>query len=45
VKLIEVNNAGHGLKPVKGSDAAPSMTWNATQTLVIKQVIDWVKQK
>jgi len=45
VKLIEVNNAGHGFKPVKGSDAAPSMTWNATQTLVIKQVIDWVKQK
>ncbi|MAR09623.1 MAG: hypothetical protein CL681_06575 [Blastopirellula sp.] len=45
VKLIEVTNAGHGFKPVKGSDAAPSMTWNATQTLVIKQVIEWVKQK
>lgn len=45
VKLIEVIHAGHGFKPVKGSDAAPSMTWNATQTLVIKQVIEWVKQK
>lgn len=45
VKLVEVTNAGHGFKPVKGSNAAPSMTWNETQTLVIEQVIEWVKQK
>jgi len=45
VKLVEVTNAGHGFKSVKGSNAAPSMTWNETQTLVIDQVIEWVKQK
>jgi len=44
VKLVEVKNAGHGFKPVRGSNAAPSMTWNETQTLVIRQVIEWVKQ-
>ena len=45
VNLVEVTNAGHGFKSVKGSNAAPSMTWNETQTLVIDQVIEWVKQK
>ena len=43
--LVEVKNAGHGIKPVRGSNAAPSMTWNETQKVVIKQVIEWVKQK
>jgi acetyl esterase/lipase len=45
VKLVEVKNAGHGFKPVRGSKAAPSMTWNEAQKLVIEQTIEWVKQK
>ncbi|CAN0206017.1 unnamed protein product [Hapterophycus canaliculatus] len=43
VKFVEVKNAGHGFKPVSGSNASPSMTWDQTQQLVIKQVLEWVK--
>ncbi|MEE3074179.1 MAG: alpha/beta hydrolase, partial [Planctomycetota bacterium] len=43
VKLVEVENAGHGFKPVKGNPAQPSLTWEESQRLVIKQVKDWVK--
>ena len=45
VTFVEVKNAGHGFKSVRGSNAAPSMTWNETQKVVIRQVIEWVKQK
>ncbi len=43
VTYVEVKNAGHVFKPVKGSDGPPSMTWEETQKLVIEQVLDWVK--
>ena len=43
VKLVEVKNAGHGFKPIKGNPAQPSLTWEESQRLVIKQVKDWVK--
>lgn len=42
VKFIEVKNATHGFRPIEGK-AAPSMTWDQTQEVVIKQVLDWVK--
>jgi acetyl esterase/lipase len=45
VKLVEVKNAGHGFSPVRGSKAAPSMTWDETQKLVISQTLEWVNQK
>ena len=43
VKLVEVENAGHGFKPVKGNPAPPSLTWEESQKLVVQQVKDWVK--
>ena len=43
VKLVEVKNAGHGFKPIKGNPAQPSLTWEESQRLVIKQIKDWVK--
>ncbi len=43
VKLVEVKNAGHGFKPVKGNPAKPSMTWDETQQLVVRQVLAWVQ--
>jgi len=45
VKFVEVKNAGHGLKPVSGNKAPPSMTWDESQKLVVEQVIEWVKQE
>ncbi|MEM7479381.1 MAG: hypothetical protein AAF483_30730, partial [Planctomycetota bacterium] len=45
VKLVEVTNAGHGFKAVKGSKAAPPMTWNEAQKLVVQQVIEWMNQE
>ena len=44
VKLVEVTNAGHGFKPVKGK-TPPSMTWDDSQKLVIKHAMAWVKNK
>ncbi len=43
VKLVEVKNAGHGFKPVNGNPAKPSMTWDETQQLVVRQVLAWVQ--
>lgn len=44
VRIVEVTNAGHGFKPVKGSKP-PSMTWDEAQRLVIAQVLEWMNQK
>lgn len=41
VTYVEVKNAGHGFKPVKGRDA--SMTWDDAQKLVVSHVLRWVK--
>ena len=43
VKLVEVKNAGHGFSKVKGNPAQPSMTWNETQQLVVRQVLEWLQ--
>ena len=43
VKLVEVKNAGHGFKQVRGNDAAPSMTWDEAQQLVVQQVLEWIQ--
>lgn len=41
VEYVEVKNAGHGFKPANGGE--PSMTWDETQQLVVKRVLQWVK--
>lgn len=43
VKLVEVNNAGHGFSKVRGNPAQPSMTWDETQQLVVQQVLKWIE--
>ena len=43
IELVEVRNAGHGFKQVKGVDATPSMTWDETQQLVVRQVLEWIQ--
>jgi acetyl esterase/lipase len=43
IELVEVRNAGHGFQRVQGVDATPSMTWDETQQLVVRQVREWIK--
>jgi dipeptidyl aminopeptidase/acylaminoacyl peptidase len=43
VELVEVENAGHGFKPVQGNDEVPSMTWDETQQLVVRHVLEWIQ--
>ena len=43
IELVEVRNAGHGFKQVQGVDATPSMTWDETQQLVVRQVLEWIQ--
>ena len=43
VELVEVKNAGHGFKPVQGTSNPPSMTWDETQQLVVRHVLEWIQ--
>ena len=43
IELVEVKNAGHGFKQVQGNDATPSMTWDETQQLVVRHVLEWIQ--
>lgn len=43
VELVEVKNAGHGFKPVQGTSTPPSMTWDETQQLVVRHVLEWIQ--
>jgi len=45
VKLVEVTHAGHGFKPVRGSKASPSMSWEEALELVVRQTKEWMNQK
>ena len=43
VELVEVENAGHGFKPVQGKSDPPSMTWDETQQLVVRHVLECIQ--
>ena len=43
VELVEVKNAGHGFKQVQGTSNPPSMTWDETQQLVVRHVLEWIQ--
>ena len=43
IELVEVKNAGHGFKPVQGTSTPPSMTWDETQQLVVRHVLEWIQ--
>ena len=43
IELVEVKNAGHGFKQVQGNDVTPSMTWDETQQLVVRHVLEWIQ--
>ena len=43
IELVEVRNAGHGFKPVQGKSDPPSMTWDETQQLVVRHVLEWIQ--
>ena len=43
IEFVEVENAGHGFKPVQGTSNPPSMTWEETQQLVVRHVLEWIQ--
>ena len=43
IEFVEVGNAGHGFKPVQGTSNPPSMTWEETQQLVVRHVLEWIQ--
>ena len=43
IEFVEVGNAGHGFKPVQGTSNPPSMTWDETQQLVVRHVLEWIQ--
>ena len=43
IEFVEVENAGHGFRPVQGTSNPPSMTWDEAQQLVVRHVLEWIQ--